>query len=465
LEQAEVRIFADLSNRNAAVSGDVRIEMAPSLYRCADHTTSRSASFNKKGLHMTKNHLFRPLLLASLLLALSAASFAGVFVSVSVAPPPIPIYSQPMCPGPGFIFTPGYWGWSDEGYYWVPGTWVMAPQPGYLWTPGYWGWNGGVYAFNGGYWGPHVGWYGGINYGFGYGGRGYQGGEWRGNNFYYNRSVNNVNITNIRNVYNKTVIVNNNSHVSYNGGTGGVRMQPNAHERQWQNEKHMEPTRDQLQQHQEAAKNPQLFAKNNGGKPAIAATARPADFKSAVPAKAAGGRVSPTTLNANAKNLPATKENNSAEPKGHGEANSPKPSSMKSETHGNSTASPTAHKVPKPPNAENNTHGSTPTPHDTTAPSASKHNVPKPPPTATSPSHENSSKNAAPVNNPTAHTSTGPAPHQSQPQHSASQPRQHAATPQQHSAPQQQHSATTKASMPPQHGSKPSADHENKPPK
>ena len=40
------------------------------------------------------------------------------------------------------------------GYYWVPGTWVMAPQPGFLWTPGYWGWNNGVYVFNDGYWGP-----------------------------------------------------------------------------------------------------------------------------------------------------------------------------------------------------------------------------------------------------------------------------------------------------------------------
>ena len=54
------------------------------------------------------------------------------------------------------------------GYYWVPGTWVQPPRVGVLWTPGYWGFVGGVYAFHAGYWGPHVGFYGGVNYGFGY---------------------------------------------------------------------------------------------------------------------------------------------------------------------------------------------------------------------------------------------------------------------------------------------------------
>jgi hypothetical protein len=44
-----------------------------------------------------------------------------------------------------------------------------------------------------GYWGPHVGFYGGINYGFGYGGVGFFGGEWRGGAFAYNTAVMNVN--------------------------------------------------------------------------------------------------------------------------------------------------------------------------------------------------------------------------------------------------------------------------------
>ncbi len=140
-----------------------------------------------------------------LMLSFSPASSAQVAVGISVriGPPALPVYAQPLCPGPGYFWTPGYWAWDDDdGYYWVPGTWVLAPV-GMLWTPGYWGWNDGLYAWNGGYWGPHIGFYGGINYGFGYTGVGFFGGEWRGDTFFYNRSVTNVNVTNVTNIYNK----------------------------------------------------------------------------------------------------------------------------------------------------------------------------------------------------------------------------------------------------------------------
>src|ERR1039458_1832656 len=114
----------------------------------------------------------------------------AIGISVGIAPPPIPVYTQPECPGPGMMWTPGYWSYDpDDGYYWVPGTWVMAPEPGLLWTPVYWGWDEGAYRWHRGYWGPHVGFYGGINYGFGYLGVGFVGGEWRGREVYYNRCV------------------------------------------------------------------------------------------------------------------------------------------------------------------------------------------------------------------------------------------------------------------------------------
>ena len=314
---------------------------------------------------MRLHRFIRPLVLVSLLLALSAASFAGVFVSVSVGPPPIPVYAQPICPGAGYMWTPGYWAWGDDGYFWVPGTWVMAPTPGYLWTPGYWGWSGGVYLWHGGYWGPHVGFYGGINYGFGYGGVGFLGGEWRGNNFYYNRSVSNVNVTNVTNVYNKTVIVNNNSHVAFNGGTGGVRATPTAQEKQWENEKHMEPTAAQTQHHEQAGKNPQFLAKNNGGKPAVAATSKPGEFsgKGVVGAKAAGGPVNHAALTANSKNMPKANTSAAAGAGAKGSTgntakggnNVPKPSGASTSTHTNASTTAGSHNVPKPPNASSST--------------------------------------------------------------------------------------------------------------
>ena len=235
----------------------------------------------------------RWLLLAIIILSFSAASFSQIAVGVSVriGPPPLPVYAQPICPGPGYYWTPGYWAWNDDdGYYWVPGTWVIAPV-GMLWTPGYWGWGGGFYVWHAGYWGPHVGFYGGINYGFGYTGVGFVGGEWHGRDFYYNRSVTNVSVTNVTNVYNRTVIVNNTRNVSYNGGTGGIEARPSRQEEMALHERHVAALGVQAQHEHMAAQNRQNFAAENHGRPAIAATSRPADFSSraAIPARAAGG--------------------------------------------------------------------------------------------------------------------------------------------------------------------------------
>ncbi len=95
------------------------------------------------------------------------------------APPPLPDYQQPELTEPGYEWTPGYWSYAPTGYYWVPGVWVAPPFVGALWTPGYWGWYSGRYRFHHGFWGSHIGFYGGIDYGFGYTGSGYHGGYWQ----------------------------------------------------------------------------------------------------------------------------------------------------------------------------------------------------------------------------------------------------------------------------------------------
>ena len=213
-------------------------------------------------------------------LTTTSSAQVGIGISVRVGPPALPVYAQPICPGPGYLWTPGYWAWSDDdGYYWVPGTWVVAPV-GMLWTPGYWGFAGGFYAWHAGYWGPHVGFYGGINYGFGYGGVGFGGGEWRGGRFFYNRSVTNVNVTNVRNVYNRTVIVNNRRNVSFNG-PGGIDMRPTRREEEFARESHRGALAEQSQHERAASQNRQLFASQNHGRPAIAATGRPGEFRGA----------------------------------------------------------------------------------------------------------------------------------------------------------------------------------------
>jgi len=224
--------------------------------------------------------IMRLLLCAVVALGMSAVSFAQIGISVTFGPPALPVYEQPLCPGDGYIWTPGYWAWGDDGYFWVPGTWVMAPEPGFLWTPGWWGWGGSAFIFHQGYWGPRVGFYGGINYGFGYGGHGYEGGRWDNGHFFYNRTVNNINVTNIHNVYNTTVINNTNvTRVSYNGGNGGIDARATPEEEAAEHERHMPPVAAQTEHIQAARNNPELRASANQGKPPIAATAKPADFK------------------------------------------------------------------------------------------------------------------------------------------------------------------------------------------
>lgn len=195
----------------------------------------------------------------------------AVGVSIRVAPPAIPVYEQPPCPVEGYLWTPGYWAYAPAGYYWVPGVWVAPPHVGLLWTPGYWGWGGGVYAWHAGYWGPHVGFYGGVNYGFGYGGVGFVGGEWRGGRFAYNTAVVRVNTTVVRNVYvNRTVIVNNNVRTSFNGGPGGIERHENGEEMRAAHEQHVERTSLQASREHTAGMNHANFASENHGRPANA---------------------------------------------------------------------------------------------------------------------------------------------------------------------------------------------------
>jgi hypothetical protein len=265
------------------------------------------------------------LLLLIIPAALSSPSAAqiGIGISVRVGPPALPVYEQPLCPGPGYLWTPGYWAWSDDdGYYWVPGTWVVAPV-GLLWTPGYWGWNDGFYAWHAGYWGPHIGFYGGINYGFGYGGVGFVGGEWRGGTFFYNTAVMRVDSVRVTNVYvNRTVIVRNESHVAFNGGEGGVAARPTAVEERYARETHQPAVAAQTEHERAASQNRTLFASENHGRPAVAATARPGQFsgRGVVTAKAAGApyhapAISPREARSTSagENRPSTpRESNSA---------------------------------------------------------------------------------------------------------------------------------------------------------
>ena len=181
------------------------------------------------------------LVLFVLLFALPAASYAqvGVGVSITVAPPALPVYEQPPC-----------------------------PTEGYLWTPGYWGFAGGAYLWHGGYWGPHVGFYGGINYGFGYGGVGFWGGRWEGGHFLYNTAAWHVGVG-FHGVYEDRGFIHPGeiNHASFNG-EGGIHASPTAGERAAMREQHFTRTQEQISHQRDARVDRSNYAAVNHGTPA-----------------------------------------------------------------------------------------------------------------------------------------------------------------------------------------------------
>ena len=224
---------------------------------------------------MKAKFILRATLISLLVFSYPGASraFVSVGISVGFAPPAIPVYVQPACPVPGYIWTPGYWAYSPVfgDYYWVPGAWIAPPTFGFLWTPGYWAFSDGIYLWHEGYWGPHVGFYGGINYGFGYFGAGFVGGYWRGHDFFYNRAVSNVRNVSIAHVYNKTVMNNFGENRASFNGPHGVEAQPSAADMRAAHEAHRGTTASQRSVVAAARASPSARASSNHGNPPLTA--------------------------------------------------------------------------------------------------------------------------------------------------------------------------------------------------
>jgi len=154
-------------------------------------------------------------------------------MSSAATPPPLPAEEQPALPQDGYLWTPGYWYWRDQGYFWIPGAWVRPPRVGVLWTPAYWSFAGTVFVFHPGYWGSTVGFYGAVNYGYGYFGNGYSGGHWIGNSFAYNSAANHLNPAVAHHTYAQSVPNQGSRGVfSYTGGPRGVAATPTVSQHQ-----------------------------------------------------------------------------------------------------------------------------------------------------------------------------------------------------------------------------------------
>ena len=382
-------------------------------------------------------HMFRSArwLMLTLLLSLIPASMHGqVVISVGFAPPELPVYEQPVCPEPNLIWSPGYWAYDqDQGdYYWVPGAWVPVPYDGALWTPPYWGWYGGHYRFHRGYWGRHVGYYGGVNYGYGYGGIGYAGGEWQGNNFRYNTAVTRVNESTIHSTYNDRAIVErntvaNNNRVAYSGGPGGIQHTATAQENVAARDKHTAPTSVQTQHAASARTEKTSFAKANGGHPQNAVVAKPLG-----PVKASQAPVK-TEARTTAKAQPKTEARTPAKAQPKTEAKTPAKAQPKTEARTPAKAQPKTESRPAPQQQAR------PAPQQQSRPAPQQQSRPAP--------QQQSRPAPQQQSRPAPQQQSRPAPQQARPapqQQSRPAPQQQARpAPQQqsHPAPQQQHAA------------------------
>jgi hypothetical protein len=73
-------------------------------------------------------------------------------IEVQQAPPAPMVETLPPAPGYGYVWTPGYWVWSDR-WVWYPGRWLLPPQPRAVWITGRWEFHRGrVWHYHPGHW-------------------------------------------------------------------------------------------------------------------------------------------------------------------------------------------------------------------------------------------------------------------------------------------------------------------------
>ena len=103
--------------------------------------------------------------------------------------------------------------------------------------------------------------------------------------------MNNLGAVHIANAYHQPIVANTTiNRASFNGGAGGAVAKPTNEELLAEKEPHVPATKLQANQARGAAMRGEQFVSTNRGEPAIAATARPGEFKGkgVIPAKAAG---------------------------------------------------------------------------------------------------------------------------------------------------------------------------------
>lgn len=77
-------------------------------------------------------------------------------VAVYEAPPPAPVYVQPVAPYAGAVWVEGHWTWVGNRWVWANGYYVQS-RPGYIYVQPRWERRGGGWVYFDGTWRAHSG--------------------------------------------------------------------------------------------------------------------------------------------------------------------------------------------------------------------------------------------------------------------------------------------------------------------
>ena len=82
---------------------------------------------------------------------LAGCAVNGAYV-VRTGPPPPRYAAVGVAPGPGYLWTDGWWDWRGGNWFWVQGRWVRPPHRRAVWVAPAWRQEGRAWRFHRGYW-------------------------------------------------------------------------------------------------------------------------------------------------------------------------------------------------------------------------------------------------------------------------------------------------------------------------
>jgi hypothetical protein len=95
---------------------------------------------------------FFPTLVLVVASIVSAGCAGHAYVASYYGPPAPRVEAYGYAPGPGYVWTPGFYNWAGGSYVWVGGRWAAPPRPHARWVEGQYVRRGNHSEYTGGHW-------------------------------------------------------------------------------------------------------------------------------------------------------------------------------------------------------------------------------------------------------------------------------------------------------------------------